>query len=149
MAARTAKMRHDTYTVEIDRRSVYVYHAADGRENGGVTLGEYDALIVSLIRMRDQYLLERMAVECTDTPDEEQPEWGNKYDTPAHTPAPKPVTYTIMWRSAGGVIGSDEEDLSFDDATTFVERRNRKYEFFNHWAEGTDGSIIGYVGAPK
>jgi hypothetical protein len=68
-------MRTDHYTVNINRRGVRVYHA-DDPENGDITYGEMLALIAALTRQLPQYKLERMAIECTDAPDEEQPEWG-------------------------------------------------------------------------
>ena len=142
-------MRHDTYTVEIDRKEVYVFHQSAGYEQG-ITLGEYDALIVALIRGRERYKLERMNLDNTDAPDEEQPEWGKQYGTPAHTPAPDTVTYTVKWQvNEEDGERADEGEVDFDEARRIVAYSNERWVGLNHWAVGTDGSIIGYVGAPK
>ena len=66
-------------------------------------------------------------------------------------PAPAPVTYTVKWQAMLGrnVYASG---VTHAEALDMVMSFNANHEgmgFINHWAEGTDGSIIGYVGAPK
>jgi len=139
-------MRHDTYTVEVDQKEVYVFHQSAGYEEG-ITLGEYDALIVALIRGRERYKLERMNLDNTDTPDEEQPEWGKQYDEPA--PVADPVTYTVHWQSNYGLGEVDFEGVDFKTATERIQSLNETWSGINHWAVGPDGSIIGRVGAPE
>lgn len=66
-----------------------------------------------------------------------------------HEPAPvaDPVTYTVMWQ--GRDTGTDAEGISKVEAADMVRWQNELwFPTINHWAVGSDGSIIGRVGAP-
>ena len=68
-------------------------------------------------------------------------------DTPASEV--DPVTYTVWWHGTA-VWGIDAQWLTEESARDMVSHSNIKWGAqINHWAEGSDGTIIGYVGKPK
>ena len=68
-------------------------------------------------------------------------------DTPA--PAADTVTYMVKWQGRHDT-GVDAEGIGKAEAADMVQYQNKLWlPDINHWAVGTDGSIIGYVGAPK
>ena len=83
------------------------------------------------------------------------PEWNRLVEQArAILAAPEPapadtVTYTVYWQ--GRVYsGVDAEGVTRNEALDLVLFGNTQWRrAINHWAVGTDGSIIGRVGAPE
>ena len=68
-------------------------------------------------------------------------------DTPASEV--DPVTYTVRWHGTD-TSGTDAQWLTEQSARDMVYHSNIQWGAgINHWAEGSDGSVIGYVGKPK
>jgi len=68
----------------------------------------------------------------------------------APSPAPADtVTYTVYWQGKYGDMDIDVEGVTYSEAASLIEAGNERWSAINHWAIGTDGSIIGRVGAPK
>ena len=66
-----------------------------------------------------------------------------------NTPADSPVTYTVRWHGTD-TSGTDAQWLTEQSARDMVYHSNIQWGAgINHWAEGSDGSVIGYVGKPK
>jgi hypothetical protein len=134
-------MRTDHYRITVNKRGIDVVQDSGLGEGDPLTVAEYDALIFALSKWRDQYAsrgdVERVSAESTNR----LPEWGN----PA--PAPDTVTYTVMWRGRRDT-GVDAEGIGRAEAADVVQHQNELwFPNINHWAIGSDGSIIGRVGA--
>ena len=134
-------MRTDQYLITINKRGVKVEQDWNSPLSKPIPMADYDALIVALQRWRDdhQKQVDYWGVEEPTIP----PEW--------HDPAPvaDPVTYTVYWE---GLTTKDieAEGITRSEATEMVCDKNSVWlPFVNHWAVGTDGSIIGRVGAPE
>ena len=83
------------------------------------------------------------------------PEWNRLVEQArailaAPEPAPAgPVTYTVMWQGSE-YSGVDAKGVTRDEAIELILHESIKWRgAINHWAVGTDGSIIGRVGAPE
>lgn len=136
-------MRTDHYRITVNKRGIDVVQDSGLDAGEPITIAEYDALIFALSKWRDHYAsrgdVERVSSESTSR----LPEWGNQ----APAPAPDTVTYTVMWQ--GRDTGTDAEGISKVEAADMVRWQNELwFPTINHWAVGSDGSIIGRVGAP-
>lgn len=136
-------MRTDHYRVTVNKRGIDVVQDSGLSEGDPLTIAEYDALIFALSKWRDHYAsrgdVERASAESTSR----LPEWG----TPA--PTPDTVTYMVKWQGRHDT-GVDAEGIGKAEAADMVQYQNKLWlPDINHWAVGSDGSIIGYVGAPK
>lgn len=138
-------MRTDQYLITINKRGAKVEQDWNGPLSKPIPMADYDALIAALQRWRDdhQKQVDYWGVEEPTSP----PEWHE----PAPAPMTNPVTYTVKWqgRSSYERVEPDGVSIPHDEAVERVQAGNLIFKNLNHWAIGTDGSIIGYVGAPK
>ena len=136
-------MRTDHYRITVNKRGIDVVQDSGLDAGEPITIAEYDALIFALSKWRDHYASRGDVERVSSESKSRLPEWGN------HAPAPDTVTYTGTWQSHYGLGDVDFEGLDFERATERIKSLNAAWGAINHWAIGTDGSIIGYVGAPK
>lgn len=136
-------MRTDHYRITVNKRGIDVVQDGGLATGEPLTIAEYDALIAALSKWRNEYAarpeVERVSAESTSR----LPEWGDDGKDG------DPVMYTVMWQGNSGNAEVEQVGLDKTTADDRVHFGNIKWAgHVNHWAVGTDGSIIGRVGAP-